>query len=119
MQPNQRSSSTFRKTPRYRREAEALGRRLRAIRKAQKLTLEQVFERSDVDAKALQKIEVGKGNVSLVTLCRLAIGLRQPIAIFFGGIVLDPPVDPTENMEAVYAEVEDKRPLGKPRVRRT
>jgi transcriptional regulator with XRE-family HTH domain len=92
MQRNERSSRIFRKTARYQREAKALGHRLRKIRLAQNLTLEDVYERSDVDAKALQKIEVGKGNVSLVTLLRLAIGLRQPIAVFFGGHLLDPPI---------------------------
>lgn len=107
---SERSSALYRETPYFKREAAAFGRCLRQIRQARRLTLEEVAERSGLDAAQLQKLEMGKGNVSLVTLSRLAVGLGQPIAVLFGGHVLEPPFDPAESLDEVYAEPHDDRP---------
>jgi transcriptional regulator with XRE-family HTH domain len=87
---DERPSRAHKKSPRYRRETRALGLRIRRIREAQGWTLEQAAERCDVDLKHLQKIEAGLLNVTLVTLVRLSAGLRQPIAVLFGGIITEP-----------------------------
>jgi len=83
---DERPSRVHKRSPRYVREAKALGLRLRRIREAQEWTLEQTAERCDLDLKHLQKIESGALNVTLVTLVRLSAGLRQPIAVLFGGM---------------------------------
>ncbi|MBX3183996.1 MAG: helix-turn-helix domain-containing protein [Polyangiaceae bacterium] len=70
-------------TERYIREAKALGSRVRALRHERAWTLEQMAERCDLDLKHLQKIEGGQLNVTLVTLVRLAVGLKKPLAILF------------------------------------
>jgi transcriptional regulator with XRE-family HTH domain len=46
-------------------------------------TLEQMAEKCDLDLKHLQKIESGQLNVTLVTLVRLAVGLKKPMAALF------------------------------------
>jgi transcriptional regulator with XRE-family HTH domain len=82
---NERPSRAHKKSARYVREAKALGLRLRRLREEHEWTLEQTAERCDLDLKHLQKIEAGSLNVTLVTLVRLSNGLREPIAVFFGG----------------------------------
>lgn len=71
------------KTARFRREARALGNRVRALREAQGWTLERAAEKMDVDWKHLQKLEAGAINVTLATLVRVAAGLRCPISTLF------------------------------------
>ncbi len=80
---DERSSRVHKRSARYLREAKQLGLRVRALREAHGWTLEAAAERSDLDFKHLQKIEAGLLNVTLVTLVRLAVGFRQPIATFF------------------------------------
>ena len=80
---DERSSRVHKRSARYVREAKQLGLRIRALREAQGWTLEKAAERSDLDLKHLQKIEAGMLNVTLVTLVRLAVGLRQPIHALF------------------------------------
>jgi len=64
----------------------SLGLRIRTIRQSMNLTLEQAAEACDLDLRHFQKIEAGTLNIELVTLVRLSVGLRQPIAVFFGGM---------------------------------
>lgn len=80
---DERPSRVHKKGARYVREAKALGLRLRRLREEHGWTLEQTAERCDLDLKHLQKIESGQLNVTLVTLVRLAIGLRQPMSALF------------------------------------
>ena len=80
---DERPSRLVKETRRFRSEAKALGRRVRAIRLAQKLTLEAAAERMQLDFKHLQKIEAGQINVTLVTLVRLSLGLGESIEVLF------------------------------------
>lgn len=80
---DERPSRVAKETPRYAREARALGRRLRALREAKGWTLERSAERCDLDLKHLQKIEAGQLNVTLVTLVRLSKGLGCSMADLF------------------------------------
>lgn len=89
---DERSSRVHKKSARYVREAKVLGLRLRRLREEHEWTLEQTAERCDLDLKHLQKIESGHLNVTLVTLVRLAIGFRLPIAALF--------TDPTKKSKA-------------------
>ena len=80
---DERSSRVHKRTARYLREAKALGLRIRALREAEGWTLERMAERCDLDLKHLQKIESGQLNVTLVTLVRVAVGLKLPMAMLF------------------------------------
>ena len=80
---DERPSRVHKGTARYVREAKALGLRIRALRTEREWTLEQMAERCDLDLKHLQKIEAGQLNVTLVTLVRLAVGLKKPMAVLF------------------------------------
>lgn len=104
----ERASTRYKKTPHFKREAAAVGQRLREIRETQGLTLARVAELSYYDAAALGKLEAGNGNVSLATLGRLSIGLQQPIAVFFGGHVLTPPTVAGKSIADIFMETEDK-----------
>ncbi len=79
----QRPSQAHRGTARFKKEQQALGARVRALRHAADWTLEEAAERCDVDWKHLQKVEAGTLNVTLVTLVRLAVGFRQPMHALF------------------------------------
>lgn len=80
---DERPSRVHKGTRRYAREAKALGLRIRALRNERDWTLEQMAEACDLDLKHLQKIESGQLNVTLVTLVRLAVGLKKPMAALF------------------------------------
>lgn len=77
------ASRAYRETARYKKEVRALGLRLRSFREALGWTLEHAAERCDLDLKHLQKIEAGQLNVTLVTLVRISVGLKQPIHVLF------------------------------------
>ncbi len=81
--PAERASRLHKESARYKKEAKALGLRIRSLREGLGLTLEKAAERSDLDLKHLQKIEAGQLNVTLVTLVRLAVGLKQPMHVLF------------------------------------
>ena len=78
-----RSSRVHRAKPRFAEEAKALGSEIRKLREERKWSLYQAADASDVDLKHIQKIESGLGNVTLVTLLRLADGFDVPISRLF------------------------------------
>lgn len=80
---DERPSRLVKETPRFRIEANALGRRVRSLRLAHDWTLEHAAERMQLDFKHLQKIEAGQINVTLATLVRLSQGLGEPISELF------------------------------------
>ncbi len=82
---DERPSRRYRATRRYQTAARKLGQHIKALRLEQGWTLEALAERADLDLKHLQKIEAGQLNVTLVTLVRVASGLRVPISELFGG----------------------------------
>ncbi len=79
----ERPSRIHRATARFRREAEALGQRVRAFRHAAGWTLVETGKRCHLDWKHLQKVEAGQLNFTFVTLLRLALGFRKPLQEFF------------------------------------
>lgn len=80
---DERPSRAAKESALYRRECVRLGLNVRALREAQGLTLEQASERTTVAPKHLQKIEAGGINVTLVTLVRLAAGLKTSVHALF------------------------------------
>jgi len=56
-----------------------VGRRLRALRADQDLTLEQLARLTGISAPALSLIETGKRDARLTTLAKIAAALRVPV----------------------------------------
>jgi transcriptional regulator with XRE-family HTH domain len=80
---DQRPSRVYRSTDQFTTEAKALGRRIRELRKARGWTLYQASDAIDIDLKHFQRLEVGELNVTLVTLVRVARGLRVRLMDLF------------------------------------
>ena len=78
-----RPSRIAKGSKRYRDDIKALGRRVRELRAMREWTLEDAAEATDVELTHLAKIEAGKVNVTMVTLVRLAVGLRVAIGDLF------------------------------------
>ena len=57
----------------------ALGNQLRAVRRKRQLTQESLAERAGMDRSYLSGIELGKHNVPLDTICRLAWALGMDV----------------------------------------
>lgn len=64
----------------------AVGRRIRSERSKVGLTLEELAEASSISASFLAYVEQGKKKASLVTIQKLADGLRIPVASLFADI---------------------------------
>lgn len=64
-------------------DLKAVGSRIRIIRKALKLTQEDVAERIEIEPKSLGRIEMGANLPSLKTLNKLAAVLDVSISDFF------------------------------------
>jgi transcriptional regulator with XRE-family HTH domain len=79
----ERASRKYKQSPEFLRARARLGERIRALRRGRGLTLEAAAERMELDFKHLQKIEAGQGNVTLVTLVRLAAGLEVSLEALF------------------------------------
>ena len=78
-----RPSQVARKSARFAEEAKALGAQIRKLRLKQKLTLEELAGRSNMDLKHLQRAEAAQLNLTLVTLIRVSKGLGVPVAKLF------------------------------------
>lgn len=69
----------------YDAEIAALGARVRKIRLIRGWTLEVAAERTGVDWKHLQKIEVAQLNPTIMTIARIAEGYQVPLWVLFRG----------------------------------
>lgn len=61
----------------------SVGKNIRAIRKSQMKTISEIAEVSGISAKYLQSVEVGKRNISITNLNKIAKTLNVPIAVLF------------------------------------
>lgn len=66
---------------RQHRAIRAFGKVIREVRRARKLTLEDVAEAAETDAAWLSKVERGEKNVTLLTAVRLAEALSLDLTI--------------------------------------
>lgn len=64
-------------------EATVFGRRVRAIRKANRLTLDQAAEKVQLDAKYLARIERGEKRPSFETIFALSRVFNVPVSALF------------------------------------
>lgn len=58
------------------------GRRIRAVRNAQGLNLDQLARLTGISAPALSLIETAKRDARLTTLAKIAAALRVPLSSF-------------------------------------
>jgi transcriptional regulator with XRE-family HTH domain len=82
----ERASRVHKRTARYADDLKLLGARVRELRTARGLTLDDAAAAMDIDIKHLHKIEAGMLNVTMVTLSRLAVGLDIPIHRLFAPV---------------------------------
>ena len=61
----------------------AFGERLRSIRISQKLSQEKLAELADSDRTYISDVELGKRNISIVNISKLALALQIKIKDFF------------------------------------
>lgn len=61
------------------------GARLRRLREELKLTQNTVANRSGIDARYYSRIEGGKVNVTLTTLCKVARAMKCPRVLLLAG----------------------------------
>ena len=61
----------------------AFGKKLRSLRTLKKLSQEKLAELAGLDRTYISGVELGKRNVSIVNICRLASALQIEIKIFF------------------------------------
>jgi transcriptional regulator with XRE-family HTH domain len=64
-------------------QAKLFGRRLRAVRKAARITQERIAEQAQINPKYLGELERGEKKPSFDALIALAKALRVPPATFF------------------------------------
>ncbi len=65
------------------RTKKQLGARIKSVRKARKLTQEQLAERAEINSVYLSKIEHGKENPTLTLLIRIALALEVDVQDLF------------------------------------
>ena len=64
----------------------AFGERLRSLRTSKSLSQEKVAELADLDRTYISSVELGKRNISIVNICRLASALQIKIQDFFNDL---------------------------------
>ncbi len=61
----------------------AFGEKLRSIRTSKQLSQEKLAELADMDRTYISSVELGKRNISIVNICRLASALEIEITTLF------------------------------------
>lgn len=70
---------------------ESIGANVRRERVRLEMTQEMLAERADLDLRFLQRLERGKSNLSVRTLCSLAAALQLPPAQLFEPATIERP----------------------------
>lgn len=61
----------------------AFGEKLRSLRISKKLSQEKVAELAELDRTYISSVELGKRNISIVNICRLAAALQIEMNVLF------------------------------------
>lgn len=61
----------------------SLGKKIKSIRKDKGLRQNEVAYRCNFDKSSYNTIESGKRNITIITLCKIAFVLNEPIENFF------------------------------------
>ncbi|MFC3320733.1 helix-turn-helix domain-containing protein [Mesorhizobium cantuariense] len=67
-----------------------LGEQLRRLREQAGVSQEGFASQANIDRAAYGKLERGQGNVTLITLARIAVAHELSLATLLSGITLDP-----------------------------
>ena len=76
------------------RADELLTDHLTGLRRARKLTQEQLAERADLSADTIRRLEGGGMSPTYRTLRKIAKGLDLPLQTLFASLEIDPALDP-------------------------
>ncbi len=68
----------------YKEVVSSVAARVRTIRKAKKITVQELAHRCDMERSNMSRIESGRVNITLKTLCLISKALGVDISIFFG-----------------------------------
>ncbi|MBE6176893.1 MAG: helix-turn-helix transcriptional regulator [Alistipes sp.] len=60
----------------YKKEIKAIAERIKALRKERKLTVQEVAYRCDMERSNLSRIEAGKTNLTIKTICAICSALE-------------------------------------------
>lgn len=60
----------------YKKEIKAIAERIKALRKERKLTVQEVAYRCDMERSNLSRIEAGKTNLTIKTICTICSALE-------------------------------------------
>ncbi len=87
-----------------------VGQRIRAERKARKMTLEELASAAGMNTSFLHQIETAKKKPSLRMVHNIAEALRVPIPILFQGMERVATPDPyVGKLAAIVKDADDKR----------
>ena len=67
---------------RYESVLKEIGTNIRRIRKAKAMSMEQVALKADIDFRQLGRIERGEGNITIISLLRIAEVLENDLIQF-------------------------------------
>ncbi|MBA3060304.1 MAG: helix-turn-helix transcriptional regulator [Nitrospirae bacterium] len=88
---------------------ELLGARIKELRKAKRLSQDELSEKINIDPKHLSRIEVGKSYPSLDTLERIANALNVEIKDLFEFMHLSRKRDLTDNISKLLKEADEDK----------
>ena len=88
---------------------ELLGARIKELRKAKRLSQDELSEKINIDPKHLSRIEVGKSYPSLDTLERIANALNVEIKDLFEFMHLSRSKELTDNVSKLLKEADEDR----------
>lgn len=83
-----------------------VGANIRAIRKVQKKTISELASFARISAKYLQGVEVGKRNISITNLNKIAKVLDMPVGMFFR----DDNIDKTKKLLSIASRLKNYSP---------
>ena len=68
---------------RYEASLKMIGKNVRSIRNSKGLSMEAVANEANIEFRQLGRIERGEGNITVVSLLKIAFALKVNIADFF------------------------------------
>lgn len=69
--------------PYYRQQMEIIARNIRKLRLQRKFTVQELAYRCDMERSNLSRIEAGRANPTLRTLCTISRALEVPLVDLF------------------------------------
>jgi transcriptional regulator with XRE-family HTH domain len=88
---------------------ELLGARIKELRKAYKLSQEELAEKIGVEPQHMSRIESGRSYPTLDRLEKVSIALKVPIKDFFEFMHLEDTADRLESIEALAKDLSEER----------